>query len=155
MKALRNIVFLALAALTLAGGLAFAQTSPCSPNNANCQASGGNRWIIGGTNAASGTLEILTGGSVKWGSTTFRPARGETALDGSNPTPVATGLTSIVACAVSIKTTAAPGVSTTLITYDTSTATLNLYGWKPTNSSTTTMIASTSTDTVGWVCFGT
>lgn len=80
--------------------------------------------------------------------------RGETALDGTNPTPVATGLTTIASCDVSIKLATAPGVGTSVATYGTSGATLNLYGWKVTSSSDNTLIASTGTETIGWICVG-
>ena len=79
---------------------------------------------------------------------------GETALDASNPTPVATGLTTITSCTTNIKRTTTPGVDTSIITYSTSAGTLNLYGWKVTSSVNNTLIASTGTDTIGWICVG-
>jgi hypothetical protein len=85
----------------------------------------------------------------------YKVARGETALDGSNPTTVATGLTSIVAAIVGLKGSVAPGVGTSLVTYTTSGADLSLYGWKPTGAGDCTLIASTGTETVGWVAIGT
>lgn len=85
----------------------------------------------------------------------YKTARGETALDGSNPTDVATGLTTIVACTLTIKATAAPGVGTSVVTYSWSGATLSLYGWKVTANNDTTLIASTGTETIGWHCDGT
>lgn len=80
--------------------------------------------------------------------------RGEVALDASNPTPVVTGLRTITAVALALKGTSAPGVGTSVLTYDTSGGTLNIYAWKVTNSSTTTLIASTGTETVGYVVIG-
>ncbi len=93
--------------------------------------------------------------AVKGVGANYKLARGETALDGTNPTPVTTGLTTIVSCALTIKQTATPGLSTSVLTYDTSSGTLNMYGWMVTSSSVTTLIASTYTPTVGWVCVGT
>lgn len=84
----------------------------------------------------------------------YKVARGETALDGSNPTPVTSGLTSIVSCTLTIKSASAPGLSTHVVTYGTSSGTLNMYGWKPTGAGDSTLIASTGTDTIGWVCVG-
>lgn len=123
------------------------------------------------TTLRSTSVPVFPAGGVTLGATTFteaalalytkgvaagyKVARGETALDGTNPTPAATGLASIVSCAVSIKTTTAPALSTSVVTYDTSVGTVNLYGWKPTGAGDTTLIASTGTDTVGWVCVGT
>ena len=85
----------------------------------------------------------------------YKIARGETALDGSNPTPVTTGLATITGCSLTIKTTTAPGVSTSVLSYDTSSGTMNMYGWKVTSAIDDTLVASTGTDTVGWVCLGT
>jgi NAD(P)-dependent dehydrogenase (short-subunit alcohol dehydrogenase family) len=85
----------------------------------------------------------------------YKVARGETALDGSNPTPVATGLTTIVAATLSLKGSGAPGVGTSALTYDTSGGTLNIYAWKVTSNANPTLIASTGTETVGWFAVGT
>jgi len=80
---------------------------------------------------------------------------GEIALDGSNPTPVLTGLTAIVGVSLALKKNSAPGVGTSVVTYDTTGGTLNLYGWKVTASGDATLIASTGTETVGYTVFGT
>lgn len=156
---------LVLAAIAAAYLLAPAATGIAQ--NVNCYMSqGGSSWTVG----SGCTLNVASGGVLSFAGVDqtaalatapaavaagYKIARGETALDGSNPTDIATGLTTIVACAATIKATATPGVSTSVITYGSSGATLSLYGWKVTNSSTTTMIASTGTDTIGWVCLGT
>ncbi len=85
----------------------------------------------------------------------YKLARGASALTGTNPKTVATGLTTIVAGIACLNVTAAPGVSTMLLTTDISTTNLNVYGWMPTNSSTTTLIASTGTDNFYWIAVGT
>jgi len=79
---------------------------------------------------------------------------GEIALDGTNPTAVATGLSSITSCNVNLKLATAPGVGTSNITYSTTAGTLNIYGWKVTSSSDNTLIASTGTETIGYSCSG-
>lgn len=176
---MKRFLFGVLASLALGlaagGGVAVAQYA-----TSNYMAAGGSAWNVGGTLtvasggtqtvASGGILDIASGGALKIAGTDvtailatspaavaagYKIARGETALDGSNPTPVTTGLATITGCATTIKTTSAPGVSTSVVTYDTSSGTMNLYGWKVTNSSTTTLIASTGTDTIGWVCVGT
>lgn len=106
---------------------------------------------IGSTTFSEATLGLYTSGVAAG----YKVARGETALDGTNPTPVTSGLTTIVSCSLTIKSTAAPGLSTSVVTYGTSSGTLNMYGWKPTGTGDTTLIASTGTDTIGWVCVGT
>lgn len=104
--------------------------------------------MVNQLNTISANYVVGTGVGVK-------VASGETALDGTNPTPVTTGLTTITSCSLTIKTTSAPGVSTSVLTYGSSAGTLNMYGWKVTATGDATLIASTGTDTIGWVCAGT
>lgn len=133
-------------------------------NVPNYTEQGGARTVIGGS------LDIVSGGTLAVAGTDvtatlaaavagvaagYKIARGETALDGSNPTAVATGLSTIVGAAVALKGTTAPGVNTSVVTYGSSSGTLNLYAWKPTSNSDPTLIASTGTETVGWVAVGT
>ena len=79
---------------------------------------------------------------------------GEIALDGSNPTPIVTGFGTVTGVAVALKNASTPGVGTSIITYDISGGTVNLNAWKVTSSSVTTLIASTGTETVGYVITG-
>lgn len=107
---------------------------------------------------SAGTLTLGGNSLVNWvggAAAGYKMATGETALDGSNPTPVTTGLTTIASCTVSLKINTAPGGNTSLVTYDTTAGTLNMYGWKPVGVSSTALIASTGTDTIGWSCRGT
>lgn len=118
---------------------------------------------------SGGVLNIETGGALKFNSVDqtaalatapagvaagYKIARGETALGGSNPTGVATGLTTVVACTVALKNTSAP-TPTLAVTYSTSTATLNIYGWKAGAGNSIVLVASNGTETVGWNCTGT
>jgi hypothetical protein len=79
------------------------------------------------------------------------------ALDGGNPTPIATGLTTIVAASVQLRGTAAPGDNTSILTTDYSGAdgTLNVYAWKNTGGTDPTLVASTGTETFDWIAIGT
>lgn len=77
---------------------------------------------------------------------------GSVALDGTNPTPVATGFATIDDVQVSIKGTSAP--TTTVVTWDASGSTVNLYGWKVTGTADTTLIASDGTETVSYTIIG-
>jgi len=79
---------------------------------------------------------------------------GEIALDASNPTPIVTGLSTITGVGIALKLAVTPGVLTSIITYGISGGTVNLYAWKVTSSSVTTLIASTGTETVGYVITG-
>lgn len=150
----------------LVAGPALAQNVP------NYVERGGARSVVGGSLdvVSGGDLDIESGGALKIAGTDvtailatspaavaagYKIARGETALDASNPTPVTTGLTTITGCSASIKLATAPGVGTSVVTYGSSSGTLNLYGWKVTATGDATLIASTGTETIGWVCVGT
>ncbi len=85
----------------------------------------------------------------------YKIARGTAALGGSNPTTVASGLTTIVAGIACLNATAAPGVSTCVLTTDISTTNLNVYAWKPTATGDCTLIASTGTENFYWIAVGT
>lgn len=85
----------------------------------------------------------------------YKVARGETALDGSNPTPVTTGLTTCVAFVATLKGSSAPGVGTSTLTAVISGGDANVYAWKVTGSGDTTLIASTGTESFYWVAVGT
>ncbi len=79
---------------------------------------------------------------------------GETALDGSNPTAVSTGLSTIVSVDLTLEGSGAPGVGTSLVTYTKSGGTVSIYAWKVTSSSDTTLVASTGTETVSYTVVG-
>ena len=85
----------------------------------------------------------------------YKIARGETALDGANPTAVATGLTTVVSFVATLKGTSAPGVGTSVLTASISGATANVYAWKPTSSGDATLVASTGTESFYWIAVGT
>ena len=79
---------------------------------------------------------------------------GVVALDGSNPTSVAHGLTTCVAAAAGLAASAAPGLSTSTVTALINGANLDIYAWKPTGAGDTTLIASTGTENVYWIAIG-
>ena len=79
---------------------------------------------------------------------------GEVALDGSNPTVVVTPFKTILKAVVSLKSSSAPGVSTSVVSSTWSGGTLSIYGWKPTSSADTTLVASDGTQTVAFVVTG-
>ncbi len=82
--------------------------------------------------------------------TGYKIARGITALDGSNPTPIATGLTTITGFAVALNRSTAVSSGTAFVTYGTITAgSVDVYGWVLAGS------ASTGTENVAWVAVGT
>ncbi len=88
----------------------------------------------------------------------YKIARGVTALDGSNPTPVTTGLSTVVAATVSLEGTAAPGVGTSVLTVASTnyaTGALAVYAWKVTATGDCTLIASTGAENFEWIAIGT
>lgn len=90
------------------------------------------------------------------GRTAQRVAGGTIALDGSNPTPISTGLGEIIGASASLVGSTAPGVGTSIITCVPSVnGILNLYAWKVTGTGDATLIASTGTETVAWTAIGT
>lgn len=87
----------------------------------------------------------------------YRVARGEVTLDGSNPTPITTGLNTIVSATVTLKQATAPGDDPVgaSVDYTGSDGTLNLYAWK-TDGTDPTLVASTNNSAVFcWVAVGT
>jgi len=84
---------------------------------------------------------------------------GEAALDGTNPTPIncAGKLRGIVSVTLTLKSALSPGVLGSLLTYNVPAATpalVNVYAWKVTNTTTTTLIASTDTTTFSYMIVG-
>lgn len=77
------------------------------------------------------------------------------ALDGSNPTSVAHGLTTCLAVFVQLVGSAAPGLGTSVLTPVINGANIDVYAWKPTGAGDTTLIASTGTETFNWFAVGT
>ncbi len=98
-------------------------------------------------------LEALVQGS----SSGFKIARSAApvSLDGSNPTSFAHGLTTCVAVFVQLVGSAAPGVSTSLLTPVINGANVDVYAWKPTSNANPTLIPSTGTETFHWFAIGT
>lgn len=82
-------------------------------------------------------------------------AGGSIALDGSNPTAITTGLTAVTGFAATLQGSAAPGVGTIVLTHTISGGTVSVYAWKVTATGDATLIASTGTETISWVAFGT
>lgn len=137
-------------------------------NVVNYMEQGGARWVVGGSLdvVSGGDLDIESGGTLKLAGTSvnnlvigvgssYKLARGTVTLDGSNPSQVSHGLTTVVACTVSIQSdnlTTDP----TQVSYVISAGNLNVYAWKPTSPTSTTLTASTnSAVVVAWACIGT
>jgi hypothetical protein len=78
---------------------------------------------------------------------------GEIALDGSNPTPVQTPFSVITSVSLAIKGTAAPGLGTSVLTYNVTAGLLDIYAWKP-STGDPTLAASTGTETVSYQVTG-
>lgn len=89
----------------------------------------------------------------------YRLARGEATLDGTNPTPIVTGLATVVACVVTDKRADTPGDDPVMFTVDygggVTAGTVDLYAWKN-NGTDPTLVASTDADdVVAWIAVGT
>lgn len=87
--------------------------------------------------------------------TALKVVGGVAALDGANPTPIATGLSAITGVQLTLGSAVALGLNTSILTYAVTGGTINVYGWKPTSATDPTLIASTGTDAFSWVAVGT
>lgn len=82
---------------------------------------------------------------------------GVDALDGSNPTPIVTGIKNITAFTCTLNFNVAPGDNTSVLTYDfagDSIGTVNVYAWKNTTGTDPTLVASTGTENFSWIAIG-
>lgn len=116
-----------------------------------------NTLTVGGTMAVSSAATV-TGLVIAPSNATYKIARGTVTLDGSNPSSATTGLATAVACTVTNKRSTAPGLDPTEFTIITTAVAgrLDVYAWKPTGATDTTLVASTDADdTIDWVCVGT
>lgn len=80
---------------------------------------------------------------------------GTIALDGSNPTTVTfEDFTTLEGAILTLKGNSAPGVGTSLLTYAISGNILSIYAWKVTSNADPTLVASTGTETVSYLVWG-
>lgn len=82
---------------------------------------------------------------------------GTVTLDGSNPTPVTTGLTTVLGGVCSLNSSTAPGDDPSWLSvgYTGSDGTLNIYAWKNTGGTDPTLVASTNNSaSVDWLAWG-
>lgn len=113
----------------------------------------GANYVNGGDSTSATWVRLLSAG----GGTGVKMVGGTIALDGTNPTPVTTGLTTVLAAVVALEGAVTPGVGTSVLTVDPSgyaTGVLNIYAWKVTSNANPTLIASTGTETVDWLAWG-
>ena len=104
-------------------------------------------------------MAIIGGlGEVAATKTAGRPGQsvlvGTVSLTGTNPTTVATPFRSITGAALTLNTSTAPGTGTSDLTWTASANVLQIYGWMPSAAGTTTLVASTGTEKVGYAVIG-
>lgn len=133
-------------------------------------ASSGGQWVLAGGSGAALSSPVLSGtvtGTYTLGGTPtlassagvpyaaglaagYKIARGITALDGANPTPIVTGLTTIVGFSAVLNRSTALTAGTAFVTYGTITGgSVDVYGWVLAGT------ASAGTENVAWVAVGT
>lgn len=101
-------------------------------------------------------ITVESGAAVAAALGDYKIARGSTALDGTNPTPVATGLASVIAFIPALQGAVAPGDSTSVLTVGAKTGgSVDVYAWKNTGGTDPTLVASTGTETFDWIAVGT
>lgn len=111
---------------------------------------------VGGADVTSA---VATGG-VAGIAAGYKLARGEVTLDGGNPTPVTTGLTTVVAAVASFKTAVALGDDPNSLSVDyggsVTAGELDIHAWKNVSGTDPTQVASTNSSmVVSWIAVGT
>lgn len=102
----------------------------------------------------NGTAVTLDGGEIDTAvlgvAAGYKVARGITALDGSNPTTIDTGLTTVTGFAATLNRSTALSSGTAFVTYNNiSGGSVDVYGWVLVGT------ASSGTENVAWVAVGT
>ncbi len=118
----------------------------------------GAKLYIGGsdlTSTAGGVANAIAGVGAS-----YKIARGEVTLDGSNPTPITTGLTTVVAAVASFKTAVALGDDPNALSVDyggsVAAGELDIHAWKNISGTDPTQVASTNSSmVVSWIAIGT
>lgn len=85
--------------------------------------------------------------------TNIKIVTGEAALDGTNPTPVETGLRTIYAVTLALKATA-PADGTKVLTYTTTNGRINVYAWTTADGADPTLVDSTGTESFSYIAAG-
>lgn len=117
---------------------------------------GGDKLVV----ESGGTLQMEAGSTLKLNGSTLNMKSGEVTLDGSNPTSVTTGLSTIAGAVACIKNASAPGDDPVAVTVDyagsVAAGQLDIYAWKNTGGTDPTLVASTNNSVVvSWIAFGT
>lgn len=115
-------------------------------------ASGGTLTVeSGGTLAVASTSGLTIGGVANTGVV----KSGSVTLDGSNPTPITSGLTTVTTAVLSMQGSTAPGDDPVYVTQTYSGGTINVYAWQNTGGTDPTLVASTnSAIVIDWIAVG-
>lgn len=99
---------------------------------------------------AADSVFVGAGTTVTGVGVNYKVARGSTALDGSNPTSIVTGLTTVVSFTATIVRSTAVSTGTAFVTHATpSGGTVDVYGWVVAG------LASSGTENIDWIAVGT
>lgn len=137
------------AAAVTAGAVVYAAASGKVDDVASAQRIG---IALGAATADGDIIEVLT----DYGAgSQYRIVGGTGTLDGTNPTPVTSGLTTVVASVANFTGSTAPALDPTVLTTANTDGTVNVYAWKVTGAGDTTLIASTNNArTFSWIAIG-
>ncbi|UOF78781.1 hypothetical protein [Caudoviricetes sp.] len=91
---------------------------------------------------------------VVFSNTPWKIVHGTIALDGSNPTLIATALNDIKSVVLTLQGSSAPGDGTSTLTYTVSAGTVSVYAWTNTTGTDPTLVASTGTETISYTIIG-
>lgn len=109
---------------------------------------------------SGGSIEMAAGSTLKLDGAAIRMVAGEVTLDGSNPTSVTTGLTTITSAVAVFKQATAPGDDPVDLTVDyggsVPAGRLDIHAWKNTGGTDPTLVASINNSAVvSYIAFGT
>lgn len=131
---------------------------PLSDSQSDVPALDAETLYIGGVQVTQTAAQLNTMVAGVAGGYKLARSAAPVALDGSNPTSVAHGLTTCLAVFVQLVGSAAPADSTSVLTAVINGANIDVYAWKPTTGGAAgnpTLIASTGTETFNWIAIGT
>jgi hypothetical protein len=105
---------------------------------------------LGSLPPAASVLALASGKKMAWG---------EVTLDGSNPTPIVTGLATVEACTVALKAAATPGDDPTSFSVNyggaVTAGSVNLYAYKTDGTDPTLVPSTNNAAVVSWIAVGT
>lgn len=159
----KNVLALFGAVMLLSGVLAWTLHVPEGPttNSVIYAVDRNNLKDLAPGTAGQALITNGSGSAPSWGNVALATGTGTriagvtVVLDGSNPTPAVTGLTTIDACALTNVRSATPGDEVTTLTYVATGGTANVYAWTTSGTDPTLLGSGDANDVIAVLCTGT